>query len=929
MGWLIGLGLIILFFGSLVLPWVHRSQIADLQEQVRYLRSQLGSILALLHDRKIEVPEDVLHPESPKAPQAPYAIIPKEVMPPAPMRNADMWQSRVIEPVSVPIPSAAPQPQKESAVKSPLESEFYQQPPQTPHKPEPEHAYEFGFNFEQQFGKRLPVWIGSIALILAGFFLVKYTVDSGLLNPLVRLVMGLMFGMGMVASASYLHHKPKVADSARITQALAGAGIADLYICLFTGTHFYHLLSPIAGFIGMALVTALAVISSLRYGVPVALLGLIGGMLTPALVGGGATSAPLLFLYLYFVLAGLFFVIRQQNWWWLSIPAVGGALLWVVFWVAQGFPPSDGIWLGFFLFAVSTTMVVCSKQAMEAGLLVADGFEFASLLNYLTLGSAVVLMGVVSSQSGFTVSEWGMFGLLAVGGIVLAYVNPTLYGFVPWLSMLTTAVMALMWKDASPEMLAFILTIFLSIYGISAYASMWRSREPMLWGGLMLTANILYYLVGYARLHHFTSEYVVAHPAHWASHLPLWGGLALMFSVFFVCITQEVLNKFAGEQKVKNELVAGFAATATAFISIGLAVELKYNFLPMAISMQMLAVSLIYTRLRVPALRAITLILAGAFGVLMLPEAFSVLGLILDSLFSTVPYGTGNSLASVNTPLVQLGIPAAMFALTSLVLRRDADGAAVARMEIVAVILAALAGYYTVRHAFHPATDVLVTQAGFAERGVITNLLMVFALCCFQIGLQWNRPAIARSAVILTLVALLRIVYFDLFIHNPLWSHADVGSTPIINALLLVYGLPILWVVIANQYLVELGREFYLRLTGPLMLVLVLALITFNVRQLFHGMYLDQGITSNAEFYTYSAAWLISGVVLLVVGTMREDKVIRLASLALMIITVGKVFLYDASELSGLYRVFSFLGLGMSLMALSWFYTRFVFGSNR
>lgn len=52
---------------------------------------------------------------------------------------------------------------------------------------------------------------------------------------------------------------------------------------------------------------------------------------------------------------------------------------------------------------------------------------------------------------------------------------------------------------------------------------------------------------------------------------------------------------------------------------------------------------------------------------------------------------------------------------------------------------------------------------------------------------------------------------------------------------------------------------------------------------------------------------------------------LRVASLAVMILTVSKVFLYDASELEGLYRVFSFLGLGVSLLGLSWFYTRFVF----
>jgi uncharacterized membrane protein len=58
---------------------------------------------------------------------------------------------------------------------------------------------------------------------------------------------------------------------------------------------------------------------------------------------------------------------------------------------------------------------------------------------------------------------------------------------------------------------------------------------------------------------------------------------------------------------------------------------------------------------------------------------------------------------------------------------------------------------------------------------------------------------------------------------------------------------------------------------------------------------------------------------------LRRDHAIRIASLAIMILTAAKVFLYDASQLEGLMRVLSFLGLGLSLLGISWFYTRFVF----
>jgi uncharacterized membrane protein len=107
--------------------------------------------------------------------------------------------------------------------------------------------------------------------------------------------------------------------------------------------------------------------------------------------------------------------------------------------------------------------------------------------------------------------------------------------------------------------------------------------------------------------------------------------------------------------------------------------------------------------------------------------------------------------------------------------------------------------------------------------------------------------------------------------------------------------------------------------------MLVFVLASYNVRQFFHPHFLMQGETTNAETYTYSAIWLLLGAALLLAGTLKQNKPMRVASLVLMILTVGKVFLYDAGELTGLYRVASFLGLGFSLLGLSWFYSRFVF----
>lgn len=79
-----------------------------------------------------------------------------------------------------------------------------------------------------------------------------------------------------------------------------------------------------------------------------------------------------------------------------------------------------------------------------------------------------------------------------------------------------------------------------------------------------------------------------------------------------------------------------------------------------------------------------------------------------------------------------------------------------------------------------------------------------------------------------------------------------------------------------------------------------------------------------ARDLTMSIAWALYALGLLSVGVRLRSVAVRWGSLALMIITIAKVFLYDLGELRDLYRVASLLGLALSLIAVSLAYQRFV-----
>lgn len=77
-----------------------------------------------------------------------------------------------------------------------------------------------------------------------------------------------------------------------------------------------------------------------------------------------------------------------------------------------------------------------------------------------------------------------------------------------------------------------------------------------------------------------------------------------------------------------------------------------------------------------------------------------------------------------------------------------------------------------------------------------------------------------------------------------------------------------------------------------------------------------------ARDFTYSALWMAYGAMLMVVGFWRRSALVRWQALVLIAFTIGKVFLYDVSELDRGYRIVSFIVLGVLLLAISFMYQR-------
>lgn len=779
--------------------------------------------------------------------------------------------------------------------------------------------------FEFQFGKKLPVWIGGVAIALSGFYLFKYAIEQGLITPAVRCILGGILGFALIGGARFIRlHRPKMADGARIAQALAGSGIAVLYATVYAATRLYEFIPPSAGLIGMAIVTFAAVLISLLHGMPVAILGMVGGFLTPALIHTGSGNGPALFSYLFIIVAGMFVLIRLRAWWVLALPVMLFAFGWVLVWMFAGpyFRPDDGLFLGLFLLAVCAAVVLsggmngrAETATTEEKPAVADAWR--GTLGWVTIAGTIALMALVTARCDFGLAEWFLYGVLGLGSIVMAWLRPSVYDRAPVLAMGANIALLLFWRHAPDSEYALTLLAFAALYALPALI-LFLHTPALYWGGMVSGAALGFYGLAYARLKtHIYPLLNLTGPLHF------WSALALLLALGFAALAARVFRHFEGDEKVRDRLLALFSLMTTAFISIALLIEVHKDFLPVAFAAEMMAVCWVASKIDIKALRRIAGILFCVFLALLAPQLLLLFDLAVHSL---VGLRVSSGMPQIaKDPLFQLGLPMLMAGASSWFLRLRADGRLVEFLEMTVTGLGALMLYYLSRHLFKVPDDVVFRTAGFFERGVITNVFFAAALLTVCAGRFWSRRALLWSGSLLFAIALFRVFYFDFFVANPfLASGQRVGEEPFFNALLLPYALPLLWLWLEERPALRIAT-LPAGVKGLMGLLLAFMLATSEVRQFFHGTDLRAGATENAEIYTYSAVWLLLGAGLLLAGTLKKNKPLRIASLAVMILTVGKVFLYDAGELTGLFRVASFLGLGLSLLALSWFYSRFVF----
>lgn len=788
-------------------------------------------------------------------------------------------------------------------------------------------------SLENLLGARWAVWAGGLALALGGVFLVRYSIESGLLGPGVRLTLAALFGLLLIAAGELVRRKalPKAEAlyaNAMVPGILTAAGAVSLFGAIYAAHGIYEFIGPTLAFLLLGL-TAFGVLGlSLLHGQALAGLGLVGSMLTPLLI---STTAPSLWtLFIYLTVAQVATALASRIKGWLILPAIAQVLLGL--WALVALIDSAEITpIALSLIAMIAAWMLIwpgakgEKDPAEAGTplsLDALGRRMAwgPLALDITLSLAVLIPALVLLDSGPTVSLplfafAALVAALAAAGsarhgafwlTVLAAVG-ALIGAVVKSGLIAQAQVLLLgfgWDETAVVSLGGpVMLIFLVLAAVFAFIGLAQNRRRFADDPLFSTVWAVIVAVLPVTLATISFVFYGTYARDWVHGLFALGLGAVLLAACEHLYRRGALPAF--RRGVDILLLGSFFAFALALhcLTDGVVTTILLALIGFAYLMA--------TRKR--AWSGLPWVMVAALvGVLF--RIFWDPTLVGPDALSRTPV--------FNQLLPGYGIPA-LLALLSAYEMRNWPGLRVRNaLQGLASLLGLLALAILVRHAMNGGVlDASAPTLG--EQSIYTLLVVGLSGILMTLDLKSPSPVFRYGSMVAGGIAILQTLSLHLGALNPYFSGESTGSWPLINLLLIGYLLP---------GLAYAGLAFYARDKRPLPYVILLALsgallgfawVTLSVRRFWQGEFIAywKGF-EQAETYSYSVAWLAIGVGLLALGSRFAARSLRIASAVIVIVTVAKVFLIDMANLEGVLRALSFIGLGFVLIGIGLFYQR-------
>lgn len=918
------------------------------------------------------------------------------------------------------LPGEAPQPALAHAMLS--SSAFSAQAPpllaggETPPPLEPSRRLEI--DWEQFMGVKLFAWLGGLALFLAVAFFVKYSFDNNLISPATRMTLSFLFGLGLLVGGVVLKHK----DYRVTAQTLCATGVVVLYAASFASHAYYSFLNATGAFAVMSLITVVAFLLSVHLDAQVvAILGIVGGFLTPPLLSTGVDRPIGLFGYIALLDAGLLAVTLRKRWHYLAALGAAGTILMEIGWASKFFtvpkaPLAWGIfqilsvlflagvyagrrlgqrspWLGGSAAVLPWVMMGFSFFWLQYGeigrnpwiwFLMVFGADLCLLaLAYLdeTLGALQALAGMAAfALLGFWTARY-LDPSLQYGGFAAFVLFAILHAVYPVvLHRLRPAPQFLWWANIFPLLSLVLMTLpWILRLELSSFLWLFILLVNLLVMGIAVATTSLLCLAG-ALLFTFiaTLAWLLGQPPRLTS-LPVLSILVIAYALLFTFMGMAIIRIVQARQQAGGDpLLKGLAGgaweenasqpgamnpllapiPALSAILPFILLSLAASRLPMTNPSALFGLGLVLLLLLLGLARffRIWLLAPVALGCILLVEYtwhfenFSAdrpwapllwyAGFIL--LFLLYPFLAVQRISSSVLPWASAAVAGPLHFL--LIYRLFQTAFPNPYMGLVPAVmalplLAALAAVLRMLPLDHRARLSALAWFGGCALFFITLVFPIqFEKHWITVGwalegfaLLWLFHRIPHPGLRLAGVGLLVVAFARLAL-NPavLDYYARHPDQPrIFNWYLYTYGITIVCLFAGARWLAP-PRHRLRQINLPQTLAVLGTILSFILLNIEIADYFSTGSRLSFEFnmnfardMTYSIAWAIFAIVLLSIGTWKAVRGARYAALALLAVTLIKLFFHDLVHLSTPYRIGALAGVAILSMLASVIYQRF------
>lgn len=934
------------------------------------------------------------------------------VVAPSPQAERAPAVEPVIEQVAEPV---AVEPSAPDIPEPPAEAPAPEPPPYryVPPTELPEEAPVFaapaaarsGIEWERLIGVRGAALLGAIVLGLAALLFLQYSIEHGLIPPIVRVAIGFLVGAAAIGGSEFLRKRGYTTTA----NALAGGGIIVLYASTWAAKNLYGFIGMGLAFTLMSLITAVCGLLAWRHTArEIALLGLAGGFATPLLLSSGEDNPIGLFGYLLLLNVGLFALAREKKWPLLTLIGLGGTTFYQAGWIIGNMGP-ERTFLGLGILALFAVFFAAagkfgarpndeSEEAptwqltQAAGLLLpfALALHFAGRAELSEHLLPIAGLMFILSAAALWIDRVDNFPALPLGSaaasVAIFMVWTSRLDFtaaLSWESVAIAAALAILfhvfeepWLRVDREGKRFPVTPglaaasgFLTTLSLMAFASSPPGYLPWLLGvGLMTSVLLRQAWLRDAAIPLFVAAALtgaalgfsmLGFTADGAPEYALRYAVVLMGAAAF-----QVLSLRGRISRPAADAAAAGIALWLLVLSMPLFEESSLSPLLYLAATAGLAAfaSLAATRLSdgriylaAAGLAALAHSLRVSFSVAEEEPSLVLAALFLvAAAFTAWPLAVGGSFLRDRWTIYAAALsgPLWFLAIAQVWDRALGDG----MIGIVPLALGALSLAAAMR------LRQLIDQSDAARlRGLVWLSAVALSFVAIAIPLQlekewitigwalqafallhlWRRldhPGLKYFALMLSAFVIARLIL------NPqVFEYYARSGRPVFNWMMYGYLVPAAALVgaaaVLNQLEVSRLRNaekgFYVseKAWGAVFcfsgaIAVVFAWINLTIFDAFSAGRAIEFTMERlpARDLTLSAAWAVFALGLLAIAFRTNTQALRWTSLAFLLLTIGKVFLYDLGELEDLYRVASLVGLALSLLAVSIAYQRFVFG---